>query len=50
MESRVAYALAFLDGNYPHPALEVLITTQEELGMEGALAVTGETFKRKISF
>lgn len=46
----VAYALAFLDGNYPHPALEVLITTQEELGMEGALAVTGENLSGKYLF
>ena len=46
----VAYALAFLDGNYPHPALEVLITTQEELGMEGALAVTGEHLRGKYLF
>ena len=46
----VAYALAFLDGNYPHPNLEVLITTQEELGMEGALAVTGEHLSGKYLF
>ena len=46
----VAYALAFLDGNYPHPNLEVLITTQEELGMEGALAVTGEHLTGKYLF
>ena len=26
----VAYALAILDGNYAHPPLEILITTQEE--------------------
>lgn len=32
----VAYALAILDGDYKHPALEVLITTNEETGMQGA--------------
>lgn len=33
----VAYALAILDDEaLPHPPLEVLITTEEEVGMEGA--------------
>lgn len=46
----VAYALALLDANdIPHPALEVVITTEEETTMNGALAVdpkhfTGELF------
>ncbi|WP_036729608.1 aminoacyl-histidine dipeptidase [Peptoniphilus mikwangii] len=36
----VAYALAILDSNeYKHPALEVLITTNEETGMDGAAAL-----------
>ena len=35
----VAYALAILDGNYAHPPLEILITTQEETGMDGASAL-----------
>ncbi|MBQ7972137.1 MAG: aminoacyl-histidine dipeptidase [Lachnospiraceae bacterium] len=36
----VAYALAILDSDsIPHPALEVLFTVNEEVGMEGALGV-----------
>jgi dipeptidase D len=36
----VAYALALLDSdNIPHPALEVVITTNEETGMDGAFAI-----------
>ena len=39
----VAYCLAILDSNdVAHPPLEVLITTEEETGMGGAMAVTGE--------
>lgn len=39
----VAYCLAILDSDdVPHPPLEVLITTEEETGMGGAMAVTGE--------
>ncbi len=39
----VAYCLAILDANdIEHPPLEVLITTEEETGMDGAMAVTGE--------
>ena len=39
----VAYCLAILDSNdVVHPPLEVLITTEEETGMGGAMAVTGE--------
>ena len=39
----VAYCLAILDSNdIAHPPLEVLITTEEETGMGGAMAVTGE--------
>ncbi|MGC4376691.1 aminoacyl-histidine dipeptidase [Fictibacillus sp. Mic-4] len=46
----VAYALALLDSNeIPHPALEVVITTEEETTMTGAISVdpshfTGELF------
>ena len=36
----VAYAMAILDSDeLPHPALEVLITTNEETGMDGAAAI-----------
>ncbi|MGP1438409.1 MAG: aminoacyl-histidine dipeptidase [Treponema sp.] len=39
----VAYCLAILDSNdVVHPPLEVLITTEEETGMGGAMAVSGE--------
>ena len=32
----IAYGLALLAGNYPHPALELLVTVDEEIGMLGA--------------
>lgn len=35
----VAMQLALLDGDYPHPALEILITTNEETTMAGAGAI-----------
>lgn len=36
----VAYCLALLDSNtIPHPRLEVVITTNEETGMDGAFAI-----------
>lgn len=39
----VAYCLAILDSKeIAHPPLEILITTEEETGMDGAMAVTGE--------
>lgn len=42
----VAYALAILDDDtIPHPLLEVLITTEEETGMDGAKAVDLSVFK-----
>jgi dipeptidase D len=45
----VAYALAILDStDIPHPPLEVLITTDEETGMSGAMAVSKEHIKGKI--
>ncbi|MDD2493799.1 MAG: aminoacyl-histidine dipeptidase, partial [Tissierellia bacterium] len=44
----VAYALAILDSDdLSHPALEVLITTDEEMGMTGAEKVDGSLFKSK---
>ncbi|WP_342514090.1 aminoacyl-histidine dipeptidase [Sporosarcina sp. FSL K6-1522] len=45
----VAYALALLDAtDIPHPALEVVITTEEETTMNGALAVDASHFTGKI--
>lgn len=39
----VAYGLAVLDANdIPHPPIELLVTTNEEVGMDGAMALTGE--------
>ena len=39
----VAFALAILDAsNIPHPALEVVITVDEEIGMLGAAGITTE--------
>lgn len=32
----VAYGLALLDGNYRHPRIELVITVDEEVGMNGA--------------
>ncbi|MCR4716336.1 MAG: aminoacyl-histidine dipeptidase [Lachnospiraceae bacterium] len=44
----VAYALAILDDKtIAHPALEVVITTQEEVGMEGAHAFDVSKLKGK---
>ncbi len=45
----VAYALALLDSkDIPHPALEVVITTEEETTMGGAFAVDANHFDGKI--
>lgn len=45
----VAYALALLDSHeLPHPALEVVITTEEETTMNGAIAVDANHFLGKI--
>ncbi|MGM9974270.1 MAG: aminoacyl-histidine dipeptidase [Clostridiaceae bacterium] len=45
----VAYSLAILDSvDIPHPPLEVLITTEEETGMSGAMAVNPEHIKGRI--
>lgn len=35
----VAYGLALMDGNYRHPRLELVITVDEEIGMNGARAL-----------
>ncbi|MBA9026567.1 aminoacyl-histidine dipeptidase [Peribacillus huizhouensis] len=45
----VAYALALLDADHiAHPALEVVITTEEETTMKGALSVDPTHFKGKV--
>ncbi|MGE7623446.1 aminoacyl-histidine dipeptidase [Viridibacillus sp. NPDC096237] len=45
----VAYALALLDAeDLPHPSLEVVITTEEETTMNGAIAVDAKHFKGGI--
>lgn len=45
----VAYAMALLASDtIPHPPLEVLITTDEETGMSGAMAVSPENLSGKI--
>ncbi len=42
----VAYALAILDSDdIKHPALEVIITTDEEVGMDGAIALDASNIK-----
>ena len=47
----VAYALAILDSNQlAHPPLEVLITTNEEVGMDGARALKAEYLQGRILF
>lgn len=39
----VAYGLAILDSkDIPHPPIELLITTNEETGMDGAIALKGD--------
>lgn len=45
----VAYAMALLEDNsIEHPPLEVLLTTDEETGMTGAMAVSKDNIKGKI--
>lgn len=44
----VAFAMALLDSNLPHPALEVLITSDEEMGMTGALNLDGSLLTGKL--
>ncbi|MCR4896107.1 MAG: aminoacyl-histidine dipeptidase, partial [Lachnospiraceae bacterium] len=44
----VAYSLALLESDsIPHPALEVIITTEEEVGMDGARAIDLSSLKGK---
>ncbi len=43
----LAYALSILNSDLDHPALEVLITVDEEKGMTGAENVDGGLFKSK---
>ena len=44
----IAMGLALLDSkNIPHPPIEFLVTTSEETGMDGALAITGEHLNGK---
>ena len=41
--------MAILASNdIPHPAIEVLLTTDEETGMSGAMAINNEHLKGKI--
>lgn len=45
----VAYAMALLEDNkIEHPSLEILLTTDEETGMTGAMAVSKENLDGKI--
>lgn len=45
----VAYGMALLaDNNIPHPALEILITTDEETGMSGAMAISKDNIDGKL--
>ncbi|MGL4391919.1 MAG: aminoacyl-histidine dipeptidase [Fusobacteriaceae bacterium] len=44
----VAFALALLDSDIPHPNLEVLITADEEAGMSGAAGLDGKLLSGKI--
>ena len=47
----VAYCLALLDDdNLKHPGLEILITTNEETGMDGANAIESEHLNGEILF
>lgn len=47
----VAYALAILDSkSLAHPPLEVLITTTEEVGMDGARALKADHLQGRILF
>ncbi len=45
----VAYGMALLaDNNIPHPALEILMTTDEETGMSGAMAICKDNLDGKL--
>ena len=43
----VAYGLALLDGNYKHPRIELVITVDEEVGMDGARVLDVTPLKAK---
>ena len=43
----VAYGLALLDGNYQHPRIELVITVDEEVGMDGARVLDVTPLKAK---
>ena len=43
----VAMALALLDGDYNHPPLEIVFTSDEETGMDGAVALDTSVLKSK---
>lgn len=43
----IAYGLALLDGAYVHPRIELVITVDEEVGMDGARALDVSPLKSK---
>ena len=43
----VAYGLALLDGSYRHPRIELVITVDEEVGMDGARGLDAAPLKAK---
>lgn len=43
----VAYGLALLDGSYKHPRIELVITVDEEVGMDGARGLDVAPLKAK---
>lgn len=43
----VAYGLALLDGDYRHPRIELVVTVDEEVGMDGARALDVTPLKAK---
>lgn len=43
----IAYGLALLDGNYKHPRIELVVTVDEEVGMDGARALDAAPLKAK---
>lgn len=43
----VAYGLALLDGNYKHPRIELVVTVDEEVGMNGARVIDVTPLKAK---
>ena len=43
----LAYGLALLDGAYPHPRIELVCTVDEEVGMDGARALSVSPLKAR---